>query len=97
MAAGPKGIRVDKEVGDGVFGGMGPVAERFDRHPCLTFGTVLEPNEDPGSPRMIDAAGHFAAVTAHWGSEFGGLDDCFCNADTWIKLYSDVPEEYLQI
>jgi len=96
-AAGPKGIQAAKEVGDGVFGGMEPVAEHFDRHPCLTFGTVLDPDEDPGSPRAIDAAGHFAAVTAHWGLEFGGLDDSFPNADAWMRSYSDVPEGHLHL
>lgn len=96
-AAGPKGIQAAKDVGDGVFGGMEPVAADFGRHPCLTFGTVLNAGEDPGSPRAIDAAGHFAAVTAHWGLEFGGLDDSFGDAEAWRESYTDVPDGQMHL
>lgn len=95
--SGPKGIAAAREVGDGVFGGMEPVSAQFDRQPCLAFGTVLDPDEEPGSPRALDAAGHFAAVTAHWGIEFGGLDENFRDAEAWQAAYADVPEGQLHL
>ena len=87
-AAGPKGIAVAKELGDGVFGAA-PI-EGFDWSIVLTYGTVLEDGEDPGSERAIAAAGHAAAVRLHYGAEHGLLDE---RGQEWLSAYDDVPEE----
>lgn len=65
---GPKGIAVAREVGDGFFGQADPGAAWVAR---LHFGTVLEPGEDPGSERVLLAAGHAAAVAYHASYEQG--------------------------
>lgn len=62
-ADGPKGQAVARELAEGVFTTR-PV-EGFDRCAVLTFGTVLEPDESPGSERALAAAGHGAAVVYH--------------------------------
>ncbi len=62
-ADGPKGREVARELGDGIFT-TSPV-DGFDRCAVLTFGTVLEPGESPGSDRALAAAGHGAAVVYH--------------------------------
>src|SRR6185503_12822736 len=49
-AAGPKGVAVARELGDGVFGAGAPI-EGFDWSIALIFGTVLEDGEDPGGER----------------------------------------------
>lgn len=65
---GPKGIAVAREVGDGFFGPGDPGAPWVAR---LHFGTVLEEGEDPGSERVLAAAGHAAAVAFHGATERG--------------------------
>lgn len=89
--AGPKGEAAAREVADGVFGGMFPVPG-FERSPTLTFGTVLDDGEDPGSDRVLAAAGHLAAVSAHWGIEFGGIENERPNGKEWLAAYDDVPD-----
>ncbi|HEX6030638.1 MAG TPA: LLM class flavin-dependent oxidoreductase [Tepidiformaceae bacterium] len=68
-AGGPKGVRVAEDLADGVFvttPPRGPVVEGRDwRCIVLTFGTVLGEGEDPGAERVVDAAGHGAAVGLH--------------------------------
>lgn len=88
--AGPKGKQAAREVADGAFGGLSPVAG-FDRSPSLCFGTVLDPGEDPGSDRVLAAAGHVAAVTAHWGIEFGGVEESVERGAEWRAAYDEVP------
>ncbi|WP_028938416.1 LLM class flavin-dependent oxidoreductase [Pseudonocardia spinosispora] len=90
-AAGPKGIGVAHEIGDGVFAASVPIPG-FDRSIVLTFGTVLEDGEDPGSPRALEAAGHGASVTLHYCLEFGLLDD-LPNGHDWAAAYDDVPAD----
>lgn len=63
-ANGPKGLAVAAELGDGVMT-VGATFPEFDRCTVLTFGTVLDPGEDPGSERAIAAAGPMAAVAYH--------------------------------
>jgi 5,10-methylenetetrahydromethanopterin reductase len=66
-ASGPKGVAAAKEVGDGVFFGGAPsaAAAEFAHVALLSFGTVLDDGEDPGSERVMDAAGHAVAVSFH--------------------------------
>jgi 5,10-methylenetetrahydromethanopterin reductase len=60
-ANGPKGLRVAKELGDGIMT-IGSGQPDFDWCAVLAFGTVLDEGEPPGSPRAFEAAG--PAVTA---------------------------------
>src|SRR5436190_7796944 len=88
-AGGPKGIAVARELGDGVFS-PAPI-EGFDWSVLLTYGTVLDDGEDPGSERALAAAGHAAAVRLHYGAEYGLLDE---RGEQWLEsAYGDLPEE----
>lgn len=88
-AAGPKGIAVARELGDGVFGAPMPIPG-FAWSIALTFGTVLEEGEDPGSPRVVAAAGPAAPVMFHWALE-NGVPDAVPNGAAWAAAYADVP------
>jgi len=88
-AAGPKGIAVAEDVGQGVFGSA-PIGG-FDRSVLLAMGTVLLPDESPGSERAIAAAGHAAAVGLHWAAEFDALAR-LPGGPQWAAAYADVPE-----
>ncbi|MDQ3148197.1 MAG: LLM class flavin-dependent oxidoreductase [Actinomycetota bacterium] len=66
---GPKGQAAAHELGEGAFSPL-PLAG-FDRMVQLTFGTVLDDSEDPGSDRAMAAAGHGAAVILHGSYERG--------------------------
>jgi 5,10-methylenetetrahydromethanopterin reductase len=88
-AAGPKGSEAAREIGDGVFGAPMPVPG-FDWSVVLTLGTVLEPGEDTGSPRVLAAAGHAGAVLFHWAIENHMLD-LVPGGREWAATYADVP------
>lgn len=64
-AAGPLGTEVARAVGDGVFA-AGATVTGFDWAAALTFGTVLEEGEDPGSERALQAAGSAVSVLFHF-------------------------------
>ncbi len=87
-AGGDKGAVVARRVADGVFGAAAPVPG-FDWSIVLTFGTVLEEGEGPGSERAMAAAGHAAGVLMHWTVEHGGLDGVA--GGDWQAAYDDVP------
>lgn len=89
-AAGPKGIAVAEEHGDGAFGGLVPIPG-FDRSPCLTFGTVLDEGEDASGARAWEAAAYAVPATAHWGIEFGGIEEMVPRGAEWAAAYDDVP------
>ncbi|HZB29343.1 MAG TPA: LLM class flavin-dependent oxidoreductase [Streptosporangiaceae bacterium] len=91
-AQGPKGIAVARELGDGVFGAPIPVPG-FDWSAVLTFGTVLDEDEDPGSERSLAAAGHAAGVLLHFAAEFGRLD-LIPGGREWAAGYDAVPREH---
>jgi len=88
-AAGPKGVAVARDLGDGVFGAPAPVAG-FPWSVVLTFGTVLRPGEAPGAPRVLAAAGHAGAVLLHWALEHGRLD-VVPGGGAWARAYEAVP------
>jgi len=96
-AAGPKGIAAAHELGDGVFGAPMPIAG-FSWSVVLTFGTVLEDGEDPGSPRALAAAGHAAPVLFHYALENRRLE-LLPNGAEWAAAYADVPprERHLEL
>jgi 5,10-methylenetetrahydromethanopterin reductase len=63
-ANGPKGLRVAKELGDGVMT-IGSGQPDFDWCAVLAFGTVLDEGESPASSRAYDAAGPALTVVYH--------------------------------
>ncbi|HEX9258262.1 MAG TPA: LLM class flavin-dependent oxidoreductase [Acidimicrobiales bacterium] len=62
-ADGPKGDAAARDLADGIF--TTSPRPGFDRCAVLTFGTVLAEGEDPGSERVLDAAGHAGSVILH--------------------------------
>ena len=86
-AAGPKGIAAAHEFGDGVFGAGRPFGG-FSWSIRLTFGTVLAKDEDPGSARVLAAAGHAAAVGLHAALEKGRAERVDAH---WAAAYAAVP------
>jgi len=92
-AGGPKGVAVARELGDGVFGAVAPVAG-FEWSIVLTFGTVLDEGEDAGSDRVVAAAGHAASVVMHYAAEHGLLDAMLPDLGRrWLAAYDDVPDD----
>ena len=94
-AAGPKGIAAAHEIADGVFGAPFPI-DGFDWSVVLTFGTVLEDGEDPGSPRVLAAGGPGAPVIFHYAMEHGQLG-LLPNGEQWAAAYADVPKKALHL
>lgn len=88
-AEGPKGIAAAHQHADGVLSATKPVGG-FDWSANVAFGTVLDPGEDPGSERAIEAAGHGASVFLHVAAEFGQFD-IIPGAREWVDAYSDIP------
>lgn len=92
-AAGPKGYEVAKRLGAGLFlGGAQPDPSR-GRQIMLHFGTVLDPGESPDSQRVIDAAGHGAAVYFHFFAENGLGVENMPGGPEWLAQYADVPAD----
>ncbi|HVA77102.1 MAG TPA: LLM class flavin-dependent oxidoreductase [Candidatus Binataceae bacterium] len=89
-AAGPKGIAAAHELGDGVFSAGVPIPG-FQWTVVLTFGTVLDEGEDPGSARALAAAGHGAAVAFHAALERGQASR-ISEGDAWAAAYASVPK-----
>jgi 5,10-methylenetetrahydromethanopterin reductase len=87
-AAGPKGIAAARDLADGVFGAT-PIPE-FTWSIALTFGTVLRDGEDPGSARVLAAAGHAAPVLFHFALENHRLD-MVERGDEWARVYQSIP------
>jgi 5,10-methylenetetrahydromethanopterin reductase len=88
-AQGPRGVAVAKELGEGVFGTPLPVSG-FDWSAILSFGTVLADDEDPGSERVIAAAGPAAGVVLHFVAEFDQLES-IPGARQWLAAYDQAP------
>jgi 5,10-methylenetetrahydromethanopterin reductase len=94
-AAGPKGLAVAREVGDGVFASAPMPEAGADWMVLLTMGTVLAPGEDPGSVRSLAAAGHAASVRMHWNIEHDPAFDLSGEGngpDAWTAVYAREPE-----
>ncbi|SNR65691.1 5,10-methylenetetrahydromethanopterin reductase [Haloechinothrix alba] len=91
-AFGPKGMSVASELGDGAITLAAMPYDGFDWVTHIVFGTVLEPGENPGSDRAVDAAGHAASVMLHFAIEFDKLD-MIPGGREWASAYDDVPPE----
>lgn len=95
-AGGPKGYAAGRDLGRGVFvAGMPQTAELAPGADCviLTFGTVLRDGEDPVSERVIDAAGHAAAVALHGMYERGVDLSRFPGGAEWAAQLDALPED----
>lgn len=96
-AAGPKGVAVARELGDGVIGGTHCVPG-FQRSPAMTWGTVLRPGELRDDPRVIDAAGPSAAVfEGHYPIHLADPAQDSAHVRRWRAAYADVPAEELHL
>jgi 5,10-methylenetetrahydromethanopterin reductase len=92
---GPKGLAVAEEVGDGVIltGAIGNIdAGKLKRVLQTTSGTVLEPDEDAGSPRSLAAAGHVAALAYHFAYE-NGFAERLPNGAEYARTIDEIPAE----
>ncbi len=88
-ADGPKGLAVAAAVGDGIFTTRPSAGVSWCAR--LLFGTVLDPDEDPGSQRALAAAGHGAAVSYHSTYERGGIER-LPGGEEWRRRVEQVPE-----
>ncbi len=93
---GPKGNAAAHELADGVFVTT-PTAE-FDRCAVLTFGTVLDDGEDPGSARSMAAAGHAGALAYH-AVHLRGDVTTLPRGDRWLAALEEFPahEQHLAL
>ena len=92
-AAGPKGAATAREVADGVLLSAPRPLPGIAWQAILTTGTVLDPGEDPASPRVVAAAGHGVAVGYHFRLETGGSVDGLPGGAAWRQAYADVPAD----
>lgn len=88
---GPKGTQVARDLGAELFRITGP-EPGFSEQMVVTSGTVLNEGEDPGSERVIDSAGAYAALFLHWAVEHNQIDELLGEAGhTWAAAYDGVP------
>lgn len=85
---GPKGIAAAHEVADGVLGVATPVTG-FEWSAVLIVGTVLDEGEDPGSGRVLTAAGPAAAMQLHSALELG-LAQAIPGGQEWSRAYESI-------
>jgi 5,10-methylenetetrahydromethanopterin reductase len=95
-ADGPKGLAVAAELGEGVFSAMVPQPDAAASHAwraLLTFGTVLDEGEDPGSARVVEAGGAALAAAFHGTYERGGAAavEGFPGGAAWRAAIEAVP------
>jgi 5,10-methylenetetrahydromethanopterin reductase len=90
-ANGPKGLRVARELGDGVMC-VGSPQPGFGWCALLMFGTVLADGEDADSPRALAAAGPGLAVVYHGIYETGAAAvDNFPGGAAWRAAVEAIP------
>ncbi len=88
---GPKGVAMAKAEAAGVLSPFEACPD-FEWSVALIVGTVLEDGEDPGSARVLDAAGHGGAVMFHYAVEHDMLDMVDTGKD-WLQSYEALPRE----
>jgi 5,10-methylenetetrahydromethanopterin reductase len=92
-ANGPKGLRVAKDLGDGVMT-IGSGQPAFEWCAVLAFGTVLEDGELPSSPRALAAAGPALTVVYHGTYEVDAAAvDLLPRGSEWRAALERVPAE----
>jgi len=94
--AGPKGLAVAAELGDGVFtvGVPRPEAASFtSRQVLLNFGTILDEGEVITSPRVFHSLAASAAVLFHGAYESGGAKsvDALPGGRAWRESIEALP------
>ncbi len=96
-AAGPSGLAVARELGDGVFGvGVAPGGNELPRwRAVLAYGTVLGDGERLTDERVLDAVGHGLAVVFHATYERSGAKgvDGLAGGHRWRAAIEEVPED----
>ena len=90
-AGGPKGFAVARELADGVMTPFAAGGAGFEWSVAFITGTVLDEGESPAAPRVIEAAGHGAAVMFHYAVEHGLLDSLE-GGQAWKQVYDALPE-----
>jgi 5,10-methylenetetrahydromethanopterin reductase len=91
-ADGPKGEAVARAHGDGVISAVTPRAG-FAWAAVLLFGTVLDDGETLETPRVVEAAGHGAAVAYHAFYERTGAGvDGLPGGAQWRAAIEALPE-----
>jgi 5,10-methylenetetrahydromethanopterin reductase len=90
-AAGPKGVAVAHEFGDGVFTAGTAPPPGFDWSVSLVWGTVLADGESADSERALEAAGHAGAVMLHGAFEHSLLPEE--QLREWLVAYETVAED----
>ncbi|HWD06218.1 MAG TPA: LLM class flavin-dependent oxidoreductase [Amycolatopsis sp.] len=96
-ALGPKGNKVARELGDGLFATLAP-PEFMTEHswvPYLEWGTVLDDDEKDSSEHARVAAGPGWALSFHGAYEFGGPDAvrALPGGEEWLNVVEAVPAE----
>jgi 5,10-methylenetetrahydromethanopterin reductase len=93
-AAGPKGMAVARQLGDGVFAGTpAEVQSGFVWSATMAAGTLLRPGESFQSERILDAAGPATAATFHYLAEFNSERlATMTGGPEWIANVASVPK-----
>ena len=96
---GPKGAAAAEALAQGVFvsGAPGGNASPGKRCVVLTFGTVLGDGEDPGSARVMAAAGHAGGVVLHATFERTGAAPRYPGGAAWEDSLRQVPADQRHI
>jgi 5,10-methylenetetrahydromethanopterin reductase len=87
---GPKGEAVARELADGIFATK--PQQGFGRCSVLSFGTVLDDGEDPGSERSMAAAGHAGALMYH-ALHLRGMAAQLPGGEQWVAALEAFPED----
>jgi 5,10-methylenetetrahydromethanopterin reductase len=92
-ADGPKGVAVARELADGVMSSDVP-PEGFAWRSLVRMGTVLEPGENPGSARALEAVGPGLAMLYHAAYERGAAAvDALPGGREWRREIEQVPQD----
>jgi 5,10-methylenetetrahydromethanopterin reductase len=94
-AAGPKGVAVANELGNGAFGGLAPTPG-FERSPVLAWGSVLQSGEMSSDERVMAATGPVAATFGgHYPIQFGAAEQDSERVAAWRSAYGDISPGHL--
>ena len=97
-ALGPKGHRVAKELGDGLYVTLQlpEFASEYSWVPYLVWGTVLDPGEPTGTEHARRAAGPGWALAYHGAYEFGGPSAVreLPGGPEWLAVVERTPPEH---
>jgi 5,10-methylenetetrahydromethanopterin reductase len=94
-ALGPKGARVARELGDGLFVTLAipEFATEFPSVSYLFWGTIVDEGEDPSSERVRAAGGPGLALAYHGAYEFGNPLDELPGGPEWHAVVERTPAE----